>query len=1081
MLLGAVIPLHAQLSRANKLYESYQYKKAIPFYLKSSRGGTNLEAITKLADCYRQTKNYILAEMWYRKAVDMGASDKLVNLQFGEVLKNNGKLDEAKQQFQIYAAANPGDRKAENLVRSCDLIKEWADKPHNFKVDNMKGLNTPFTEFSAVSFKSGLVFVSDRGRDLLDDNTYGWTQRPYLSVFYTEKKAKDPETYEDPVTFSKRINTDYHNGPVAFNGAQNFVTFTRVDRNEDSATSASVSRPKLYFASIKDKNTIISRFPFNSMSYSTAHGSLTPEGDVIYFASDMPGGYGGMDIYSSTKTGDTWDKPVNLGMEINTNGNEVFPFIDANGILYFSSDGQVGYGGLDVFSADRVSGKWSNVQNLFAPVNSPYDDFGIHFYKPGREGYVSSNRPGGIGDDDIYTVSATTAIVTEIAGTLMANEIDAASELEVKLINSKGEVVQTMKTSVDGEFKFTNLNPDENYIVMINQEDVELKIKDKGQRMYGNIRHNDGQPATNARLVIMDNQRVVVREINTNEKGFFKYVKLQADMTVLATLDEMNDAELQNLKLNTISGTLMKREGETAANIPVKLVNDKGEVLATGYTDSKGNFKFEKLNPDQNYIVMIDEKDGGSEIFGRLKFNNDLPGSKAKILVVDKNSAPVKELVADTKGFFNYKNLPIDERYLELVEETETRLANLKVTDLSGRLMKSEDQPAANIKVKLVDDKGNVVATGYTDDKGDFKFTKLDPDMNYIVSLDADDAGLDEKGLSTFYGRLRYNENEAAAKAKLEVVNKNNEVVKEMVADKKGFFNFQNLPSDEKYLGLVFEDDPELNLANTISIVGKILAGPEFNIPVRTLKVTLKTKDGTWVRDVRTDNQGFFRFANLPADKDYIVYVDEKDPGLKKFERHIVLGKMLRSGMLDDPAPAKFIAVGGGSGIVLKQTETDAEGYFKFEVLNPDFVQLAQSEEEQDAALKFSKNAQAVIYFQYAKSDLNEAEKAKVDAFVKSFVDQRLNGPVYFDGHADSRSGYGHNMYLSEKRAKAVADYAVSKGLKRNLVRIQRFGETKLVNKCKDGVKCTDPEHQQNRRVEIVIKPAKQAIAAGSK
>jgi outer membrane protein OmpA-like peptidoglycan-associated protein/tetratricopeptide (TPR) repeat protein len=1065
----------AQMKRADNYYESMQYTRAIPLYARKAKTG-NMEATIKLGDCYRKVRNYMLAEIWYRKAVEHGNTDKQVNLNFGEVLRSNGKLDEAKQQFQIYLTENSADRRAQNLLQSCEVVKDWAGRTEEFKVENLKGLNTNYSEFSAVNFKAGVVFVSDRGQDFIDGNSSGWTERPYFSVYYTERKPKNNEEFAKPVNFSHKINTDYHNGPVSFNKDQSFVTFTRVDLDQDSA-STRINRPKLYFASIKDKVTFVERFPYNSQSSSTAHGSLTPEGDVLYFASDMPGGYGGMDLYYSKKVNGQWEKPVNLGSEINTNGNEVFPFIDANGVLYFSSDGHIGYGGLDVYSSERMNDVFGNVKNLYAPINSPYDDFGIYFFKPGRDGYLTSNRPGGAGEDDIYTVSSLVPPVTEISGNIMANELDAGAGMNVRLLNAKGEIVATAITDEKGDFKFVNLNPDDQYLVVLAEEDVQLKTKDKGQRLYGTVNYNNGRPASNARLVVMNNERVVVRELTANEKGFFKFTKLQADMTVLSTLDEMNDADLASLKLNSISGTLMKGENNVAANIPVRLVNDKGEVIATGTTDSKGNFKFDKLPPDQNYIVMIDSEDGGTDLFGRLKYNNDLPGSKAKILVVDKTNQPVRELVADTKGFFNYKNLPADERYLELVDETETRLANLKVTNISGKLMKSDSEVASNIKVKLVDDKGNVVGTGTTDAKGEFHFEKLNPDANYIVMIDESDAGLNEQGLSNFYGRLRYNNNEPGSKAKLAVVNKKNEVVKEFVADKRGFFNFQNLPSDEKYLGLVFEDDPELNLSNTISIVGKIMSGVNMDIPVRLVKVTLKTKDGTWVRDVRSDNQGFFRFANLKSDNEYVVFVDETDPQLRNFPRHLVLGKILRSGMLDDPAPAKFIAIGGGTGIVMKETTTGEDGFFKFEVLSAEYAGLATMESSNVDLKVKGKKVDEVIYFPYGRSVLTDDAKRTLDRMIANAKTHPYK-VIYIDGHADSRATYGHNMWLSENRANAVAEYVVAKGISKNKLKVQRFGETKLVNKCSDGEHCTDPEHQLNRRVEIRIEPyTKPAVA----
>ena len=446
------LALLAQLKQANDYYKTYSYAKAIPKYekLQDKTKHHKKEVAEKLANSYRMTNNYENAEAGYNKLLEMKNINPVNHLYYGEILKNNHKSNEAKDQYTAYAQKVPKDERAQREMNSLIMTRLWTVKPQSYVVYNVPALNSAISDFCPVPFRDGLVFVSERRKDFINDNTFGWTNKPFVSIYFSQIKNKggEPE-YKTPELISSKINTDFHNGPVSFNPAQNVMYFTRIDNVFDPKTKAKVNRPKIYFSKLeKGKWTEPQSFFLNCENCSFMHPSVSADGQYLFFSSDMPGGFGGMDLYMCKREGNTWSNFKNLGGQVNTPGNEIFPYSAEDATLYFSSDGQIGFGGLDIFSARLINKKWTSVSNMQMPINSPKDDFGMVFTVSNKKGFISSNREGGKGDDDIYEFRSKMSEekVTSLWGKIMLNKLDAAANTQIKLINSKGQVVETTTT-----------------------------------------------------------------------------------------------------------------------------------------------------------------------------------------------------------------------------------------------------------------------------------------------------------------------------------------------------------------------------------------------------------------------------------------------------------------------------------------------------------------------------------------------------------------------------------------------------------------------------------------------------------
>jgi outer membrane protein OmpA-like peptidoglycan-associated protein/tetratricopeptide (TPR) repeat protein len=415
-------PLHAQeltsrRTQADRLFDRAEYFKSLDLYLKLADINADVTVMERVADCYRLMNNYEQAEEWYARVVNLKGIHPIDVYYYAEVLLRNKKIDKAKEQYQHYFAANGAKEQQGFKLAACDSAAAWMKREGDYKVTNEKKMNTAYSDWGpGYLANTGIVFTSDRstGDYKTNKGIYNRTGREWLKLFVYDLKSGN--TNEMALDNSGQINLskDYHTGPMAINatGDTAYITVTtRLSRGNlpDVSTPFDqhlyIRRLELLIATKKrDKWGDFKRFPYNNVSaYSVGHAALSKNGQMLYFTSDMPGGFGKTDIWYSEKTADgKWGMPVNCGKTINTAADEAFPAIGGDGKLYFASRGLPGMGGYDIFSAKGSGAIWSPPVNLKFPLNSTSDDF-CFITNDGKTGYLSSDRQGGQGNDDIYS------------------------------------------------------------------------------------------------------------------------------------------------------------------------------------------------------------------------------------------------------------------------------------------------------------------------------------------------------------------------------------------------------------------------------------------------------------------------------------------------------------------------------------------------------------------------------------------------------------------------------------------------------------------------------------------------------
>lgn len=418
------------IKAADKAYDNYKYAEATELYEQAYNKKASLHAAERLADCYRFNNNYPEAERWYAVATGMNGSKAENTYYYARALQNNSKYPEARVQYEKYAAA-AGAMVTPELQRtwiaSCDSAISWMQTPDRLTIDNYKALNSGKSDWSAVPYMGGVVFTSDRSaagvhqpkkhhfflrfdtRVKPDPLTSGWTGNDYLHLF------QKPVNGDSISLFPLHTGTGYHVGSASFtkDGKEMFFTLTRIPGRGDRAKGKAATVNVEIYSSRQDASGKWSApvaFSHNNVNaYSVGDPFITPDGMALYFASNMPGGAGGTDLYMCYRTATgQWGPPLNL-KTINTAGNERSPAIVKGDILYFASDGRIGMGGLDIYRVklDKYqSGQMTGtIRNMRYPLNSPQDDFAFGLTDQGI-GYLSSNRNGGSGSDDIYAVAS---------------------------------------------------------------------------------------------------------------------------------------------------------------------------------------------------------------------------------------------------------------------------------------------------------------------------------------------------------------------------------------------------------------------------------------------------------------------------------------------------------------------------------------------------------------------------------------------------------------------------------------------------------------------------------------------------
>ncbi|OEK03673.1 hypothetical protein BFP97_20070 [Roseivirga sp. 4D4] len=530
--------------RAGKLFDGFEFVEAAKIYERLvARDSSFSYAKLQLAESYRLMNQPEKAALWYAEVVNDSISDPIHKLYYAQALMSNGQYDRARSWLERYNYEADDSTRARNLIAGIDNFEAFYQDSARFKIDTA-AFNSEGSDFSPVYYREGVVFSSNRSGFKIVKRRHGWDDTNFLQIYHYKPTSDSTSTVD---LFSDLLNTKYHEGPLSFYDDFEKVIFTRNNYNGKRVGKAEdeTIHLQLYLserASVNSKWSKPQPFPYNNKEYSVGHPAISSDEKTLYFSSDMPGGQGGVDLYMSQLENGNWSEPVNLGPKINTSGDEVFPFVK-DSVLFFSSDGHYGVGGLDIYQV-VLTDSTETVYNMGIPMNSRKDDFGIILGDSLKSGYFTSNRDGGMGSDDIYSFSIVKPPKPEniaIKGIVVDQRSGAPlGNADVFLSTDEGDSIK-ITTQADGNFEFvldwdkdydfTATKPDwsvgldsaKTFDDVLDKEFLTIPLREL-LVVKGDLVTPAGTPVDNALVTFTETTTGEVDSVRTNENGLLYFI-----------------------------------------------------------------------------------------------------------------------------------------------------------------------------------------------------------------------------------------------------------------------------------------------------------------------------------------------------------------------------------------------------------------------------------------------------------------------------------------------------------------------------------------------------------------------------
>lgn len=455
------------VKKADNAFEKKNYALANELYQKALKDTKDKKLIAyidfQVAECYRYANKYLQANEWYKKAVDARYNDltKTMYFNYANMLMMAGDYKLAKKMYKQHMLKNPKDEYAKLKMKSCDFADTTKTMDDVYEVRNVQELNTKYNDFAPAACKDKIIFASSRFSK--DSTVYTYTGDGFEDLYET-RLNQTSNIWAPPIKLTG-INTKYNDGTFTFDANRNTAYIMQcngkkgVEKNCNIYTSEynegtnSWSTPK--------------KFQYSSSSYSSGHPTISPDGNTLYFSSNNPVGKGGTDIWMTKRNLETnkWEEPINIGPPINTPYNEMFPYMFDETGLYFASDGHLGFGGLDLYYSEKKDSVFEKPKNLKTPFNSSGDDFGIVVLTP-NSGFFTSNRPGGVGDDDLYFYDFKKIEIIASGRVVNKDTYAPIPEAIVVITNLQTGVADTLITDSVGIYAYPFMEANKEYEIL---------------------------------------------------------------------------------------------------------------------------------------------------------------------------------------------------------------------------------------------------------------------------------------------------------------------------------------------------------------------------------------------------------------------------------------------------------------------------------------------------------------------------------------------------------------------------------------------------------------------------------------
>ncbi len=512
---------------ADKLFDRYEYVDAAKEYLKLAESSKADNYVYKqLADSYYNVFNTKEAVKWYAKVVEE-KQDAETYYKYSQMLKAEGDLKEAEKQMQQFARLAPNDQRAKAFLSNPNYIPALKSQSKLYSIQKSE-ISSDKSDFGAVLTKDNTIYFSSARNT--SRKISSWNEEPYLDIYKAIYNTNG--TISDAVAMDN-INTKWHDGPVSVSSDGSVMyygseSFNEKEYEKDKAKKSKFGKIYLYKAIKEGGKWVNSKpLPFNNKAYSVRNPSISIDGKTLYFSSNMPGGFGGEDIWKVSVNGDEYGVPENLGAKVNTEANESFPYITDDNILFFSSNGKTGFGGLDIFKIDLNKG--SEALNLGDPVNTSKDDFAFTYNASNKVGFFSSNRDG---VDDIYIAypicnfNSIIIVKNQKTGKVIENAI-------VEILNDEKKIIDSKTTDSNGKIS-TNLNCLPKFLTFASKSGYEtsttyqLEIPDNelGQDVYLEIMMTPIMPIITDKEVILESIYFEFNKSNITADGATELDKL---------------------------------------------------------------------------------------------------------------------------------------------------------------------------------------------------------------------------------------------------------------------------------------------------------------------------------------------------------------------------------------------------------------------------------------------------------------------------------------------------------------------------------------------------------------------------